>query len=313
MQVKPYSSYYDTQISNLLNQLVIKADEASRCQEILDRLNGLDRDTKVPVDVVDFIGNYAPIEIVSNEGLISKGIDVIKKALDGLMKAIIWIIQKLKEIFKYCFDAEYRACKDTLDLQRRIIVISANLTACTKFGGLNCDVISKKDIDDIIVKTQQLTELIANAAKMSDQTYIEILMNTFGTQAGISKDGNNVLTDNIPNPVPLRSVTYGSAGWDISGITSTITNYLSMLRGIEGLKEVNRNVEAAAKDFKRRAEQAALNGATAGDVVALQKEAATKIAMTTIMGYAIAISSRRSENILEFLNSIYTELRSCTK
>lgn len=313
MQKRTYSSYYDTRIATLMNELVVKTDEAQRCQEILDRLQTYKSDEKIPVDVVDFIGNYAPVEIVSKEGLVTKAIDVLKNALAALMRAIEWIIQKLKEIFKYCFDAEYRACKDTLDIQRRMLVLSANATACNKFINSNCDVIKKADIDDIITRTQQLTELIANAAKMSDQSYVDVLLREFGVSAGIVKTGSNALEDNIPSPAPMRSTTYMSAGWTIDGISGTIVQYLAALRGIEALKSVQRDVEAAAKDLKKRAEQAALNGASAGDVGALQKEAATKIAMTTLMGYSIAISSRRSENILQFITSLYNELHKCAK
>ena len=313
MQKRNYSSYYDTRITSLMNELVLKVDEASRCQEVITRLSCYKADEKIPVDVVDFIGNYAPIEIVSKEGLIAKGIDLLKQALAALMRAIEWIIQKLREIFKYCFDAEYRACKETLDIQRRMLVLSANATACNKFVNSNCDVIKKTDIDSIITRTQQLTELIANAAKMTDQSYVEVLLREFGAQAGVIKSGGNALVDNIPNPAPARSTTYMAAGWTIDGISGTIVQYLACLRGIEALKSVQRDVEAAAKDLKKRAEQAALNGASAGDVNALQKEAATKIAMTTLMGYSIAISSRRSENILQFINSLYTELHKCAK
>ena len=313
MQKRNYSSYYDTRITSLVNELVLKVDEAQRCQEVLGRLNCYKADEKIPVDVIDFIGNYAPIQIVSKEGLITKGVDILKSALNALMKAIEWIIQKLKEIFKYCFDAEYRACKETLDIQRRMLVLSANATACNKFINSNCDVIKKADLDAIITKTQQLTELISNAAKMSDQSYVEVLLREFGASAGVIRSGSNALIDNVPSPAPARNTTYMAAGWTIDGISGTIVQYLACLRGIESLKNVQKDVDAAAKDLKKRAEQAALNGATSGDVNALQKEAATKIAMTTLMGYAIAISSRRSENILQFINSLYTELHKCAK
>lgn len=303
-----HATVHDVAIANLMSELVLKVDDAQRCQEIITRLSTYPAGTKLPPDVVDFIGNYAPIEVVDMHGLGNDVMDLLKKALDSLMKAISWIIEKLQEIFKYLFDSQYRACKQTLDLQRRIMTIATNPDVCTRFEGTNCSVVQKKDVDDIVYKTQELTHLIANCSSMNDMNYIDTLMKQFGANGGIALDPETrKLVDNLPNPVPLRNTTFGVAGWSIEGMTTTITNYLATIRGIESIKGVQSEVEKQAKDLKKRAEQASL-GTAPGDVVELQREAAAKIMMTKTIGYAVAISVRRSENILAFLTQIYREL-----
>lgn len=308
MAHKIHATGYDIAISGLMHELVLKIDDAERCQEMLSRLACYEPTEMLPADVVDFIGNYAPIEIVDQHGMVLKAIDVVGKALEALMKAINWIIDKLKEIFKFLFDSQYRACKQTLDIQRRILTISANPNAITKFENTNCSIVSKVDVDKINFKTQYLTALIRNCAKMDDQAFIQTLMKTFAADAGVALDQNNLLLDSIPNPSPMRNTTFAAAGWTIDGVNTTITDYLTTIKGIEELKAVQTDIEKQAHDLKKRAEDSALKGGESGAIIALQKEAATKIMMVKTIGYAIAISVRRSNNILAFLLAIYKEL-----
>jgi len=303
-----HASSYDIMVAGLTQELALKVDEAQRCQEILDRLLAYDNNAKLEPDVIDFIGNYAPIEIVDQHGMVMTAIDLIKKALDSLMKAIVWIINKLKEIFKYLFDSQYRAKKEVLDIQRRILTITMKQDIRTKFENLNTTVHRKADIDAILYKCQSLVELIVSAANTTDGAYADTLIKTFGGDAGVAIDGENVLTDIIPTPEVMRNTTFSLAGWTIDGVQTTITNYLAAIDSIQKLKKTQADVEKDANDLKRRAEEAATSGATSGNIIQLQKEAATKIMMVKIMGYAIAIEVRRSDNVLAFLNQIYNEL-----
>lgn len=307
------STNYDILITDLLHELTIKADEADRCNEMLARLAQYKPTDKIPVEVVDFIGNYSTIQIVGKEGLIMDGIGLIRKALEGVIKAILWILEKLKEIFKFLFNSQYRACKETLELQRRVIVLSTNADAVTRFESTNCTVVQKKDVDDLIFKTQSLTQLIKNCSKMDSKEYVDQLLKTFSADCGVALDPDNKLTDSTPNPSPLHGTTFGGAGWTVNGLSMTINNYLGTIRGIENLKALQRDVETAASDLKKRAEQAALGDVSQGDVMKLQKEAATKITMTQIMTYAIAISVRRSDCILAFLSAVVNELSKASK
>ena len=71
MAKKTHSSHCDMMIADLLHELELKVDEAERCQEMIARLNCYDPSTKLPAEIVDYVGNYAPIEIVSTEGFSS--------------------------------------------------------------------------------------------------------------------------------------------------------------------------------------------------------------------------------------------------
>ncbi len=308
MQPRVYSSYYDTQMANINYEITMKIDEINRCQEVVSRLQMYKPEDKIKPDVLDFVGNYTTIEIVSKEGFVQTAGDLLKKAFEAIFKAIKWIIEKLMELFRYLFDSEYRACKKALDLQRRVITLSTDQTLCNKFMNSTCDVIKKEDIDNIIFKTQYLVDMIANAAKMTDVQYSETLMQTLGANGGVSRGANNTVIDTLPSPAHLRSTTYQAAGWTIDGLNGTITSYISLLRGIEGLKDVGKKAETDARALKKKAEDAALSGAGADSVVNIQKETAVKITMTQVIGFTIAIASRRSENLLTFLNSLYERL-----
>lgn len=308
MAITTHASNYEVVVVDLLQQLVMKTDEASRCQEIIDRLMTYEDNTRLPPEVVDFIGNYAPIEIVDQHGLVFGAIDVMKKALDSLMKAIAWIIAKLKEIFKYLFDSQYRAKKEVLDLQRRIITITMKADVRTKFENLTTTVHPKTAIDDILFKCNSLADVIKSAAGTTDVSYADNLIQTFGGTAGIAMSPENVLTDILPNPPSMRGTTFGLAGWTIDGLQNTIVTYLSVIDSIQNLRKTEQEVSKAAAELKRKAEDAATSGATSGNLIQLQKEAATKIMMTRIIGYAIAIEVRRSDNVLAFITQIYKEL-----
>ena len=303
-----HANVYDIEISNLLHELVLKVDEAQRCNEMLARLSTYGAEEKIPVEIVDFIGNYAPIEIIDKQGLIMDAAGLVKKALEGLLKAIQWIIAKLSEIFKFLFNSQYRACKETLDLQRRVITISTNPDTVSKFESTNCSVVQKKDVDDLVFTTQELTQLIVNCSKLDSKEYVDNLIKTFAANGKIRIDSENKLFDDFPDPVALPNTTFGAAGWTVEGYLTTITNYLGTIRGIESLKSISKTVSDEASDLKKRAEEAALKGAGTEGIMKLQKEAALKIMMTNLMAQTIAISVRRSNSILAFLFSIYKEL-----
>jgi queuine/archaeosine tRNA-ribosyltransferase len=99
----------------------------------------------------------------------------------------------------------------------------------------------------------------------------------------------------------------------MTGITDTLSNYIATLKQIETLKETSKQCDDAAKDLKKRAEEAALNGVASSRITELQKECATKICMTKVAGYAIAVCCRRSENILAFLNQLYNAVKEVAK
>ena len=302
-----HPSHCDIMISDTLHELEMKIDEAERIQEMIARLNCYDKGQKLPVEVVDFIGNYASIEIVSREGLLTEAGSILKKAFESLMVAIKWLIEKLAMIFKYLFNSEYRACKDALDLQRRFMTMSINRTLVNDFEAKPCSVIPKTDIDNIIFKTQKLVELVSNAAALSRQDFTDTLIQSYCTESGVKFDINTGrVTEDLPNPAPMSGTTFGTAGWTMQGITSSLSNYIATLKQIESLKQVSKDCDAAASDLKKRAEEASLSGAAAEKITELQKECATKICMTKVAGYAIAVCCRRSENILAFLNQLYT-------
>ena len=301
-----HSSHCDMMIADLLHDLELKADEAERCQEMLARLNCYDRNSKLPVEIIDYVGNYAQIEIVSKEGFVTEASAILKKALDALMVAIKWIIEKLTEIFKYLFNSEYRACRDALDLQRRFITMSINQTKVNTFENTMCNVITREDIDSIIFKTQKLVELIRNSANMSRQDFVNTLLKSYCDESGVVFDPTTFrVNDNLPNPTPMAGTTFAKSGWTVAGIIEVIGSYLAMLRGIESLKANSKATQDAASDLKKRAMEAASNGAAAKDITELQRECSTKINSTKIIGYAIAVCCRRSENILAFINQLY--------
>ena len=306
------SSYHDMVVTNLLCELELKVDEAVRCQEMIDRLSTYKPEDKLPVEVVDFIGNYADIQIVSQEasaiGLVVSAGALLKNALDALMKAINWIITKLREIFKFCFDKEFRACKDMLDLQRRLITLSVDMPLKNKFENASCDVITKAYVDKMIQMSNTLITLIENASKLTDVKYVETLLNEHGDDGAMMRGADGRMYDNIPDPEVARNTTYQAAGWTFTGINDTVTQFLAVLKGIEGLKDTSKRLDSAASDLKKRAEEAALTGAGSDKVNALQTEAATKIAMTKVIGYSVAILVRRSDSILAFVKSLYDEI-----
>ena len=309
-----HSSHCDTMIADLLSELVLKVDEAERCQEMISRLNCYEPGTKLPAEIVDYIGNYAPIEIVSKEGFITEVGAVLKKALDGLMTAIKWIIEKLTEIFKYLFNSEYRACRDALDLQRRFITMSVNQTKVNDFENALCNVVSRKDIDDIIFKTQKLVELVRNTANLARQDFSNTLLKSYCDEGAVVFNENDFrVTDNLPNPVPMASTTFANAGWTVQGTIEVIGSYISLLKGIESLKDTEKATRNAASDLKKRAMEAVASGAAAQTITDLQKECGTKINMTKIIGYSVAVCCRRSENILAFINQLYQAAHGSTK
>lgn len=309
-----HPSHWDIVISDTLHEIELKVDEAERIQEMIARLNCYDQNQKLSPEVIDFIGNYSRVEIVSKEGLVTEAGALLKKAFEALMNAIKWLIEKLAMIFKYLFNSEYRACKDALDLQRRFITMSINRTLVNAFESKTCDVIAKKDIDSIVFKTQRLVELVRNAASLTRQDFTDTLITTYCNESGVQFDPNTCrVSDNLPNPAPMRSTTFGTAGWTMQGIVETMSNYLATLKQIETLKEVNKQCEGAVKDLKKRAEEASLSGVGADKITELQKECAAKICMTKVIGYAIAVCCRRSENILAFLNQLYGASKEATK
>ena len=308
------SSYYDMMVTNLVCELEVKIDEATRCQEILSRLQLYKPEDTLPIEVVDFIGNYSNIQIVSQEASLVKTVsELVKNALDAIIKAITWIMAKLRELFKYCFDKEFRTCRDMLDLQRRFITLSVDMTLKNKFENATCDVISKEYVDSVISSTSSLVLLIENAAKLTDFGYVNTLISEHASTGHVAYQTDGSLVDNLPDPVVMRSVTYGTAGWTFTGINESITLFLGVLKGIEKLRTVNKDVEVAAADLKKRAEEAALNGADTANVNKLQREAATKVAMTKIIGYTIAIMTRRADNISAFIKSMYDEVGNIKK
>lgn len=303
------SSYYDMMVTNLVCDLEIKIDEATRCQEILNRLQLYKPEETLPIEVVDFIGNYTNIQIVSQEVSIVRTVSsLVKNALEAIIKAIAWIITKLRELFKYCFDKEYRTCKDMLDLQRRFITLSVDMSLKNKFENATCDVVANSYVTDVINSMSSLINLIENSAELRDVGYIDTLITQFASSCHIRYCSDGVLMDTVPDPVIKRSATYGSAGWSFTNITDCIVQFIAVLKGIEKLKDLNKKIESAISDLKTRAENAALNGASTNDVNQLQRETAAKMAMTKIIGYSIAILVRRADNISAFIQSLYDEV-----
>ena len=306
MAKKTHSSHCDMMIADLLHELELKVDEAERCQEMIARLNCYDPSTKLPAEIVDYVGNYAPIEIVSKEGFVTEAGAILKKALDGLMIAIKWIIEKLAEIFKYLFNSEYRACRDALDLQRRFITMSVNQTKVNRFENTMCNVVPRKEVENIIFKTQKLIELVRNAANMSRQDFSDTLLKSYCDESGVVfQESTCRVSDNLPNPVPMAGTTFANAGWTVQEIVQTISSYVSMLKGIETLKATAKSIQDAANDLKKRAVEATANGAAPKDITELQKECGVKLNMTKVIGFSIAVCCRRSENILAFMNQLY--------
>lgn len=303
------SSYYDMMVTNLVCDLEIKIDEATRCQEILNRLQLYKPEETLPIEVVDFIGNYANIQIVSQEASIVRTVSsLVKNALEAIIKAITWIIAKLRELFKYCFDKEYRTCKDMLDLQRRFITLSVDMSLKNKFENATCDVVANTYVTDVINSMSSLINLIENSAGLRDVGYIDTLMTQFAPSCHVTYSSDGILMDTVPDPVIKRSTTYSAAGWSFTKITECIVQFIAVLKGIEKLKDLNKKIESAVSDLKTRAENAALNGASTNDVNQLQRETAAKMAMTKLIGYSIAILVRRADNISAFVQSLYDEV-----
>lgn len=305
------ASAYEVEVERLLNALIIKTDEVERCQYMLDKVSMLDMNSKLPVEVVDYIGSYANICMVDTQGMISDTKDVLSKILSALFKAIAWIIEKLTEIFKYIFNSQYRAKKETLDLQRKIITLSLKPEFCNKFENTNVSVVTKADVDKLIYTTERLFSLMHSCAGVTELQYSDTLINQWKGEAAIDFDSEGKMYDATVKMVPQRNTTFGMAGWKLNsndGIQNSIVQYLAMIDGVEDLKALKKNTDRMSSDLKKRAEAAVTSGATSGNVSKLQKETATKIEMVKILAYAAAIAVRRSHNLLAFFNLIYEEM-----
>jgi len=317
MQITTHASECEVAIANLTQELMLKADEAERCQEMIDRLATYNKDDKLPKEIVDFVAHYTRCdELISTEEstFLETAGNVLKTVLSALWTAIKWIFEKIVAIFRYLFDRNYRATKAATDLQRRVLTLQTNQALVNKFESIQCNVVVKEDVDNIIQKSMNLVVLIQNAAKMNRIDYIQTLIDQFADVGSVSIDTTTcVLTDVLPQPVPQMSTTYGMANWTFDGYLSTISRYIELCRCIEKLRETEKETKSQAASLKKRADDAALGKLEVSDINALQQEAAAKVNMVKIISYAIAINVRRSDNVLSFLNAMYNEMHAQTK
>lgn len=318
-QLETQSSNCEVMINELLRDLVIKTDEAQRCCEMISRLSQYQCDYQVPSEITEFIGHYTRLwtKCVSNEdgnGFLTQAGEILRKVLAGLWTAIKWIVEKLVAIFRWLFDRNYRAIKDSLELQRHVIILQTNAELVNRFENTTCNVVSRDDISSIIIKSQSLISLMRSTSKLTDVSYVDTLLSTYVKDANVNVDVSNlVMTDSLPEFKPMMTTTFGTAGWSFSGYLETLNNYVSFVRQIEELRSVEKETKKDADILKKRIENAQLGKEPTNDLNALQKEAAAKVAMVKILGYSIAICIRRSDNVFAFLNQIFNEMKAQSK
>lgn len=316
-QLEIQSSYCEMMVNDLLKDLAIKADEARRCSEMISRLSQYQSDHEVSAEVVEFVGYYTRLgtDCVSTEdGFLTQAGEILRKVLSGLWTAIKWIVEKLVAIFRWLFDRNYRAIKASLDLQRSVILLQTNAELVSKFENLSCNVVSRDDINDILLKSQSLLSLMKSASQLTDANYVNTLLSTYAESASVKVDlANLIMTDDLPAYKQMMTTTFGLAGWSFSGYLETLNMYVSFVRQIEELRAVEKQTKKDADILKKRIENSQLGKEPVNDIGALQKEAAAKVAMVKILGYSVAICIRRSDNVFAFLNQIFNEMKAQSK
>lgn len=318
-QLEIQSSNCEMMVNELLRDLVIKTDEAQRCCEMISRLSQYQYDYQVPAEITEFVGHYTLLgpKYVSNEdgsGFLTQAGEILKKVFAGLWAAIKWIIEKLIAIFRWLFDRNYRAIKDSLELQRNVIILQTNAELVSKFEGMSCNVVARDDINSIIMKSQSLISLMKSAANLTDANYVNTLVTTYADEAAVKVDiANLTMTDGLPEFKPMMTTTFSVAGWSFSGYLETLNSYVGFVRQIEELRGIEKQTKKDADLLKKRIENSQLGKEPVNNVQELQKEAAAKVAMVKILGYSIAICIRRSDNVFAFMNQIFNEMKAQSK
>lgn len=305
-----HASVQTMQIASLLSELELKCDDAMRCQEIIARAASVDPKEKVSLEVVNFVKAYVPdIELYSaEEGFLDTAGDLLKRAFEAILKAIAWIIEKLRDLFKYIFDSQFRSRKEILDVQRRLITLSTDAGLVSKFEVTNCSVVTQKDVSDIIYKSQELVGLLTSVSHLTRNEHIDVLIKDFCSRAGTSY-ADQKLSDAMANAVPARNTTFGSAGWTVNVVLTTIGQYLAMLNGIDTLKQTKVNLETEIADLKARVNKAASDPkCNQAEVIEMQRETSAKVMGVKLITYAVAILARRSDNVLAFFIALEREM-----
>ena len=299
-------------LSNLVYALNCKLDEYERCNEMLMRLNAMDREDPIPQEVLDYISSYSNICAESftvtfgeNKGGSSGGVvGFIKKILNGLKNAIIKIYEFIVNIFRTLFDKQYRARKQFVGITKHLILLGANPDLVRKFESIPCAVIAQSDALDVISKSRNLINLIKFCAASTDHKAVDDLLVQFG-RLGNVKVQNDQFTDLCAQIAGKRWNSFAQAGWTLKGFSDCIDAHINSLSGVETLKETKANLEKEAKALEKQVNDAINSNTSVESVRDLQQRIAFKLRLTRIIGNAIAIINNRSTGISNVLKAIY--------
>lgn len=299
-------------ISNLIYTLNVKLDEYERCSEMLFRLSALDKDQKVPQEVLDYMAQYSDIcaesftITIGGKGNNDSGgvTGFIKKILNGLKNAIIKIYEFIVNIFKTLFDKQYRARKQFLGITKHLILLGSNPELVRRFEAIPCSVISQQDVMDVIQKSKNLVNLIKFCAASTDHKTIDDLLTQFSPIASI-RVVNDQFTDLCGQIAGRRWNSFAQAGWTIKGLQECIDSHINSLSGIETLKETKAALEKEAKTLERRVNEAMNANTSVDNVKDLQKSIALKLRLTRIIGNSIAVINNRSTGATNVLKAIH--------
>lgn len=285
-----------------------RVDQMERLLDIYTRLGPLDPDTKIEPEVADYINGYLK-GIVGEESIHvdTPILDTVFKILRAIRDALMWIIKKLAELFRWCLDAHYRVRKEFLDIRVNMMSVQ-DAQFATKFAEYECEsMIKVNDIRDIIQKTKTLVDLIMSVAGVQMAEHADSLLMSFRRNAGVDIVDGSKFTDTLAAFTPMTHCKLGSAGWDLDTYLEVLGTFITVLSNVQSLKETEARLRRDATALQQEAIKAMNQNVSADAVKDIQSAAALKIRLSRIIIGALAVLNQRTANVGSVMRTIAKE------
>lgn len=290
--------------ADLIMDIELHMDSLQRCCEIYDRLVTMPSNAVVDAEVVGFIKEYTGISMES----VTVGFDnPIMNVLRAIKDGIVYLIKKLWELFRWIFDAHYRARKEFIDIRTRMMTKTDD-TFSQKFSSYMCEsVVDVKDIEMYILKENTLIDVLTSVAGVTDLKHADALISTFKKDASIEVVDGNKFTDSLSVPKFLHSITLSRAGWTLDNFIEIIGKYITVLSKIETLKATEARLRKDSNELLKEVQEAMDKNVSADAVKDLQLRAALRIRLSRMIVGGLTVLTQRGNSIANVIRTIAKE------
>lgn len=232
-----------------------------------------DRET-LPVSVEYYLDEVERSGLVSMEGLItvkSPVVDSIKRILNGLLRAIQWIIEQFVHLFRLIFDMYYRAQRK-LTAQQQFILQFTDPAMRERFETTSMKTIPSTVFASFNKQVNNLVLILQSSSRVVSFEHTQKLFTNSESDLGCRVENMTTLVNTVELANLEQVGTLGDLGWTYDTVYDTVGKLLVTTHDTVTLKHLNKLVEGKARELEKEIQKGISGNVHPAAVTALQEQ-----------------------------------------